>query len=122
VILSVAVAVAAGLGAVARWAVGRRISRSSPAAFPYGTLVVNVSGSFLLGVVVGLAGHQGLDPEVALVLGTGFAGGYTTLSTWAYETWVLAEARAMLAAVTNVVGSFAAAMLAAGAGLAATQL
>jgi len=73
--------------------------------FPHGTLVINVSGSLLLGLVLGLAMHHGLTNAPTTVIGAGFAGGYTTLSTWAYETLMLAEEREFRAAAINVVVS-----------------
>jgi CrcB protein len=85
--------------------------------FPYGTALVNLTGSFVLGLVTGLALHHGLDATPTLVTGTGFAGGYTTLSTWAWETTALTESGDVLEATLNVVGSFGAGLLAAAAGL-----
>ena len=76
--------------------------------FPAGTLAVNLSGSLLLGALVGLSAHHGLPESTATVLGAGLAGGYTTLSTWAWESIALAERGARGAAAINVVGSLGA--------------
>ena len=111
------VTVAAGIGAVARYVVDRAVQRRAGAGFPYGTLLVNVTGSFVLGLVVGMAAHHGLGSTPAAVLGAGFAGGYTTLSTWAWESLALAEAGSGSAAVLNVLGSLALGLTAGGAGL-----
>lgn len=111
------VTVAAGLGAVTRYLVDRTVQRRAGGDFPYGTLLVNVTGSFLLGVVVGLAAHHGLGSTPGAVLGAGFAGGYTTLSTWAWESLALAETGAGGAAALNVVGSLALGLASAAAGL-----
>jgi CrcB protein len=82
-------AVAGGTGAVARFLVDAAVARRSSFRVPLGTLLINVSGSLLLGLVTGLA--VGADPasrsaSVKTVLGTGFCGGYTTFSTASVET------------------------------------
>jgi CrcB protein len=115
--LTLAVSLAAGLGALARYLLDQQVQHRTGSAFPYGTLLVNLSGSLLLGLVVGLSLHHGLPQRLVLVVGTGFAGGYTTLSTWAWESLALAEEGALLQAGLNVVGSFAAGLGAAAAGL-----
>ena len=70
--------------------------------FPWGTCVVNISGSFVLGVITGLALYHGLGVDSKLVFGTGFCGAYTTFSTFSYETVRLAEGRLTGAAIRNV--------------------
>lgn len=115
--LTLGVAAAAGVGAVLRYVVDVLVQYRGRGEFPYGTLVVNVSGSLLLGVVTGLALHHGLNRTPAVILGVGLAGGYTTLSTWAWETLSLAEARDLLEASLNVLGSFALGLAAGAAGL-----
>lgn len=119
-ILAIAVAVAAGSGAVLRYLVDQLVQTRHDAVFPFGTLAVNVSGSLLLGVVAGL--DHGLPVDVVLVLSAGLAGGYTTLSTWAWETLALAEAGAVGQAALNAVGTLAACLAATGAGLALTSM
>ena len=114
--LSLAVALAAGFGAVLRYLVDQFVQQRVRGEFPYGTLVINLSGSLLLGLITGLALHHGLPSTPTVVIGVGFAGGYTTLSTWAWETLALTEGRAVLAAI-NVFGSFAAGLAFAAAGL-----
>jgi CrcB protein len=120
--LVLAVAAAAGLGALLRYVVDLLVQQRVRGDFPYGTLVVNITGSLLLGLTTGLAIHHGLDTTLALLLGTGLAGGYTTLSTWAWETLALAEGGELLEASANVLGSFAAGLAAGGAGLALALL
>jgi CrcB protein len=115
--LSVAVMLAAGVGAVTRYLLDQVVQHRARGAFPAGTLLVNLSGSLLLGVIVGLSIHHGLPAAPTVVVGTGFAGGYTTFSTWVWESLALGEAGAWAEAVSNVVGSFAAGMTAAAAGL-----
>jgi CrcB protein len=115
-LLAAAVAAAAGVGAVARYLLDQFVGGRVLRAFPYGTLAVNVSGASLLGLVLGSAMHHGLAEGPATVLGAGFAGGYTTLSTWAYETLVLAEEREYLQATANIIASVGVGVAAAAAG------
>jgi fluoride exporter len=97
------VLVAGGFGAVLRFlvdgAMGRRVARS----FPFGTLMVNVTGAALLGFFSGLA----LSRPVALLINTAFIGSYTTFSTWMLETQRLGEERQVWSAATNIVLSVA---------------
>jgi fluoride exporter len=93
-----AVMLAGGLGAVARLTLDKAVSQRTRRAFPLGTLVVNISGAFLLGLLAGLA----LSPRLALVIGTGFVGSYTTFSTWMLETQRLAEERLVISAAANI--------------------
>jgi fluoride exporter len=111
------VTVAAGVGAVARYLLDDTVQRRTSHPFPAGTLAVNISGSFLLGLVVGWAAHHGLSTSTSTVVGAGFTGGYTTLSTWAWESLALAERDARGVAAVNVVGSLGLGLAAAAAGL-----
>jgi CrcB protein len=88
-LVALAVGVVGGLGAIARFALDGAVSDRAGRArdFPYGTLVVNLSGAFVLGALVGLA----LDKDVYRVLGTGLIGAFTTFSTWMFESHRLAE-------------------------------
>lgn len=95
------VMVLGGLGAVARFLLDRAVSRRVGRPFPFGTLVVNISGAVLLGFVSGLV----LSHEAALLAGTAFVGAYTTFSTWMLETHRLAEERQLWPAVANIVVS-----------------
>jgi CrcB protein len=83
----VGIAVFGALGAVARFRVDSAVSARFPSDFPVGTLVVNLTGAFALGVLLGAA----VPHRLALVLGTGFMGGYTTFSTWMVESERLGE-------------------------------
>ena len=76
-----------GLGAVARFLLDGAVSSRLGRGFPFGTLVVNVSGSFVLGVLVGLT----LSGDSYRILGTGLLGAFTTFSTWAFESHRLGE-------------------------------
>ena len=117
-----AVGVAAGVGAVLRYLVDRGVARRWSSALPIGTFLVNVSGSLVLGFVVGMAAHHGLTSTWVDVLGAGFAGGYTTLSTWAWETLALAESDGLPTAAANIVGSVFVGLLAGAAGLGLSRL
>nr|WP_227467453.1 CrcB family protein [Nocardioides lijunqiniae] len=86
------VALGGGVGAALRFLVGRRLDRE----LPLGTLLVNVAGSLLLGVLSGLA----LDGDALALLGTGFCGGLTTYSAFAVQTHSLGRRGAAYAAVT----------------------
>jgi CrcB protein len=86
------VAVGSAAGGVARYLLSSFVQQRVGAGFPLGTLLVNVTGSFLLGLFWRYAlGSQTITPEVRLLLTTGFCGGYTTFSTFSYETVVLLE-------------------------------
>ncbi len=111
------VGLAAGAGAVARCVLDQLVQRRPFGPLPLGTLVVNVSGSLLLGLVTGLALHHGLPDGPTVVLSAGFCSGYTTWSTFSFETVGLAEAGPRRAAAANVVLSVALGALAAAAGL-----
>jgi CrcB protein len=114
------VALAGAVGAPSRYALEWWVRTRRPTVTPLGTLVVNVSGSLALGVVVGLVLAQGVEPDVRVVVGTGFLGAYTTFSTYAYETVRTAAAGHRRVAVAYALGSVVAATLAAGLGLALT--
>lgn len=114
--LAIVVGLVAGLGSVARYVVDQVIQHQHDLVFPFGTLAVNVVGSLLLGLVTGLAVHHGLPAGLTVVLSAGFCSGFTTWSTYAYESLTLAEAGALLEALGNIVGSLVAGMAAAGVG------
>src|SRR3954465_11836478 len=101
-ILAVVVGLAAGLGAVCRYLLDQLVGHQHDTDFPYGTLVVNVTGSFLLGLVTGLSLHSGLGNDAAVTLSAGFCGGYTTWSTFAYQSVALAGGGAPVAAAAHL--------------------
>ena len=111
------VALAGALGALARYAVHHVVQSRASGVFPFGTVVVNVTGAFALGFLTGLFLYQGLAPDARVVVGTGFLGAYTTFSSFSYETFGLVRDAAPRAAFVNAFGSVAVGLLAAAAGL-----
>lgn len=86
------VAVGGAAGALARYLIGGWIAGRMGISFPWGTIFINVTGSFLLGLLGVLAYERLLvPPETLTLLGVGFLGSYTTFSTWQYETFRLLE-------------------------------
>jgi fluoride exporter len=112
--------VAAGgfVGAPSRYLLDRAINRRVESDLPWGTFLVNISGSFLLGLLTGLSLSNHLSPLAKALLGTGFCGAYTTFSTFTFETIRLLEVGQILDAALNAVVSLAVGLLGAGAGLA----
>ncbi len=94
-------------GSMLRYAVSTGVQRLDPdASFPYGTLAVNGLGCLALGLLAGLADARGvLGPEARLGLMIGLLGGFTTFSTFGYETLALLREGAWAPAAANVAGS-----------------
>jgi len=118
-LLFIAVALAGGLGAAARFVLDGvvRARTASRMTFPVGTFVINATGSLLLGLVVGLTSAQILPETLQAVVGAGFLGGYTTFSTASFETVRLLQERRLGAAAVNSFGMLAVCVLLATAGL-----
>jgi CrcB protein len=102
------------VGGIGRFVLARWVGVLVDARFPLGTFLVNVSGSFLLGILGGLVASRALPHADALrlALGVGFCGGFTTFSTFEYETHALFEDGVWLPAVTNMFLSLFAGLLA----------
>jgi fluoride exporter len=98
ILIWMAVALIGGAGSIARFLVDGAISSAAGRDFPFGTMVVNISGAVILGLLTGLA----LGHDEALLAGTAAVGSYTTFSTWMLETQRLAEERQYRKAVVNV--------------------
>jgi CrcB protein len=111
--IPVAIAVAGALGALVRYWLDGVVSRRTGGGFPWGTFAVNVTGSFLLGLVFTLLTQRyRVEPWLRSGLTIGFLGAYTTFSTLSLETYRLFEAGAAGLAALNAVGSLAAGLAA----------
>lgn len=96
------VVLGAAVGAPLRYLTDRAVQARHDSVFPWGTFTVNVAGSFVLGLLTGVASSRW-----GLLLGTGLCGALTTYSTFSYETLKLYESGARSYAVANVLGSIA---------------
>jgi len=113
------VGVGGAVGAMVRYGVGRVVAARLGTAFPWGTLLINVSGAFLIGVLLTALARRGdSDDAWRLVLAVGFLGGYTTFSAFAYETVGLLERGDAARAALYVLGSNGLGLLACVAGIA----
>ncbi|MEU8586038.1 fluoride efflux transporter CrcB [Streptomyces sp. NPDC048664] len=111
------VIVGAAVGAPLRYLTDRAVQTRHDTVFPWGTFVVNVSGSFVLGLLTAAASAGHASPHLQLLIGTGLCGALTTYSTFAYETLRLTETGAGFYAAANVVASVVAGLGAAFAGV-----
>ena len=108
-----------GLGAFARYVVAGWVQESSGNSFPWGTMTVNVIGSLLIGLAMSLSSRTlWMTPQVRLVLATGFLGGFTTFSTFSYETLSLIQDGEMAFASFNIVCTVTACLVGTWAGMA----
>lgn len=119
---AVLICVAGGVGAALRLILDGAIRARTTSSYPLGTTVINVTGSFLLGLITGLATSQLLPLQWQLMIGTGFLGGYTTFSTASFETVRLIEDRRYVAAALNGLGMLLICTAAAAFGFAAALL
>ena len=105
-------------GAIARYLVDGLVSDRTGGGFPWGTLVVNVTGSFLLGLLFAMTAERAILPaEIRGPVMIGFIGAYTTFSTYMLESWILIEGGAYLPALANLGGSIVIGLVAVAAGL-----
>lgn len=109
------IAFGSAIGGVARYLVGGAVQRLTPGTFPVGTLIINLTGSFLLGAILRYAiDTPTLTPELRAFLSIGLCGGYTTFSTFSYETvalmedgtWGRAAAYVTLSVVLSIAATF----------------
>jgi len=113
------IALGAVAGASMRYFLSGFIARNFSAAFPYGTLAINVTGSLVLGFFLVLASERMLiDPRWRLFLAIGFCGSYTTFSSYAFETFACLEQGQWLLMAANIVASNVLCLLAVIAGAA----
>jgi CrcB protein len=108
------IALGGALGSLARAGLSLWLSSGR---FPWGTISVNLAGSFLLGLVVAAAAFKAIDPPTAAFLGLGFCGAFTTFSTFSVETLALIERGALGMALLNLVSSVSGALICASLGL-----
>ena len=109
------------VGGNTRYVVARWVGGTIDARFPLGTLLINVSGSFLLGLLGGVLAQRAVPhaDAVRLALGVGFCGGFTTFSTFSFETHALFEDGVWLPALLNILLSLFAGLLAVRLGIVA---
>jgi len=101
-----AVAVGGALGSVARYLVGIGAGKLFGTDFPWGTLIINITGSFLMGVLAGLFATRWNLPQAARIfLTVGICGGYTTFSTFSLDSFYLIERGELVATAAYMVGS-----------------
>src|SRR6218665_4058042 len=97
------VAAGGGLGSLGRYITVRQVDQRLNSFMPYGTLVVNIVGSFILGLVYTLALRKaGLTEHWRIFLGAGFCGGYTTFSAFAWENWNLLEQKMIVTSLIYI--------------------
>ena len=102
------IAIGGALGSVARYACSDLVARSFGGTFPWGTLIVNVTGSFVIGAFATLSGPDGrwlVTPDARLFVTVGVCGGYTTFSSFSLQTLNLMRTGEMGAAAVNIAGS-----------------
>jgi CrcB protein len=115
-----AVGVGGAIGAMARYLLSGAVHRWIPGFFPYGTFVVNIVGCLVFGVIVGLAESRFVvGPGTRAFLLVGVIGGFTTFSSFTFETFELVRGGQILAAGVNVIGQVAIGFLALWAGFGA---
>ena len=119
-----AVGVGAGLGGMCRYAMGAAFLARFGPGFPWGTFTINVSGSFLIGLIAELAQTRaiGIDPLLRVLLTAGFLGGYTTFSSFSFETVTLANERDWKLSLAYGVGSLVLGIAACYFGMVAARL
>lgn len=110
------------VGTLARYGIGGWVNTWTGVAFPFGTLAINVAGSFLLGLVMRVAELSSLSPELRGMMTIGFCGAFTTFSTFSFETMLLLQQGAWVRALVYAFGSLAAGLAAVVLGFSAAGL
>jgi CrcB protein len=106
-----------GFGSVLRYVIGKWLNNSE-SGIPYGTFVANILGSLLIGIILGYAAkNETLSQQSTLLLATGFCGGFTTFSTFAYENHVFLKSGDFASFATYTIASFVIGFLAVFAGM-----
>lgn len=114
----VAFVAAGAIGAPVRYLIDGAVGDRTEGVFPWGTFLINASGSLLFGFLTGLALYHAFPNTPKVVLGTGFCGAYTTFSTFTFETVRLIEEGAINEAFRNALGTLLTCAAAAAAGVA----
>jgi CrcB protein len=116
------IALFGALGCLSRYAVSGWVYTLAGRALPWGTLAVNVGGSFLIGLIMELSLRSTLfSPDLRIGLTVGFLGGFTTFSTFSYETFRLIEEGSLLQAGANILLSVAVCVICAALGILAAR-
>jgi fluoride exporter len=116
------IAAGGALGAIARYVLGGLVQEWAGTRFPYGTLVVNISGCLVMGVVMTLLTEQGVtQPNWRFLVPVGFVGAYTTFSTFEYETFRVVEQGTWLTGLGNVLISVVVGFIAVAVGVIGTR-
>ncbi len=105
-----------GTGSVARYMISTYLNKVHT-SIPFGTLVVNVLGSLLIGSILGLLSKEMIPPHIAILIATGFCGGFTTFSSFAYENHALIKNGEFLYFISYSIASFGIGMIAVAIGL-----
>ena len=113
------IALGGAVGSLLRYIVGGMVQRTSASGFPVGTLFVNIAGCLLIGIFVRFLLNMQTSAELRALLVVGFCGGFTTFSTFSFETVGLIEGGEYARAATYIVGSVVLCILATFAGMAA---
>jgi CrcB protein len=115
------IALGGAVGSILRYLIGGALQRSSASGYPVGTMFVNVAGCFLIGVFVRYLLNMQTSAELRALLVVGFCGGFTTFSTFSFETVGLIEGGEYARAATYIVGSVVLCLVATFAGMAAVS-
>jgi fluoride exporter len=116
--LAALVGLAGAAGALARYLLGRLVAERTKTIFPWGTLLINVSGAFLIGLLFGLTGQKVISIQTQTILATGFLGGYTTFSTMSWESVQLIKGGTLRQSALYLTANFVPGLLAAALGIA----
>ncbi len=116
-VLAGIIGLAGALGALARYVLGRFIAERAGSQFPLGTLLINVTGAFAIGLLFAFAGHKLISPAMQGALATGFLGGYTTFSTMSWEGVQLARGGSTRLSLLYLAGNVASGLVAVVLGL-----
>jgi CrcB protein len=106
------VSIGSFFGGGARYLVSKAVQSWVAASFPWGTMVVNIVGCFLIGLLSGLSLGENISPSTKLILVTGFCGGFTTFSTFMNENLLLGREGSMLSAILYTLASLALGLIA----------